>query len=176
MDLTLIDRLSLGAGKIAALMIVPAILVSAYEVLARYVFNAPTNWVFNTAVSFAAISFVLAGPYVLQQRKLIRVTFLYDRLPPAGCRLADLLSSALTVLWGLTLAYAASIQAYEATYRFRGGEWRPETFPGTWDVPIPAALRVIFALACLLFLAQAILEFKRTLSAQRNGRSGHDAH
>ena len=160
---SLIDRISGSCGYLAAVFVLPAIIVSTYEVFARYLFNAPTDWALHTSVSLLVISFVLAGPYILRERQLIRVTFVYEKFGRKARRIVDLAADALTVLWGMVLTYAAGVQAYEAIFRFRSGQWRPEAFSGTWDVPVPAFLRAVLALACLLFLIQAFVNLARTI-------------
>jgi TRAP-type mannitol/chloroaromatic compound transport system permease small subunit len=161
---TFIDKMSKGAGALAAMMIIPAIIVSAYEVVARYAFNQPTNWVFPVAVALCATSFVMAGPYVLQRNEFIRVTFIYDSFGPRSRRVVDIVSAFLELAWGAVLAVASGMQAYPAIWRFRGGEWRPETLSGAWDAPLPAIMRGVLFLACLLLFLQAAVSLIRLLT------------
>lgn len=156
-----IDRLSKASGALAASLIVPAIAISTYEVIARYGFNHPTNWVHPLTTGLCALTFVLAGPYVLQRQEFIRVTFVYDKLGPRLRRVIDLFSAGLLILWSIVLAYASGLQAESAIFRFRGGRWRPETLGSAWDVPLPALIRGVLFLACLLLLLQAIVNFMR---------------
>jgi TRAP-type mannitol/chloroaromatic compound transport system permease small subunit len=162
---TFVDRLSKGGGAVAAMMILPAIFIAAYEVFARYVLNQPTNWVFPTTIALCAISYVLSGPYLLQRNEFIRVTFIYDKLGPRYQRVVDLISAVMELLWAGVLTVASWMQAYPAIYRFRGGEWRPETLPGAWNVPIPALVRGVLFIGCLLLLLQAIVSLARRLRA-----------
>ena len=37
-----LDRIAIGSGRLVAWLIVPMVLSLCYEVVARYVFNAPT--------------------------------------------------------------------------------------------------------------------------------------
>lgn len=170
---TFVDRLSKGGGAVAAMMILPAIFISAYEVFARYVLDQPTNWVFPMAVALCAISYVLSGPYLLQRNEFIRVTFIYDKLGPRYQHAVDIASGVMELLWAGVLTVASWMQAYPAIYRFRGGEWRPETLPGAWSVPIPALVRGVLFIACLLLLLQAIVSLARRLRtsgpAERKG-------
>jgi TRAP-type mannitol/chloroaromatic compound transport system permease small subunit len=158
-----IDRLSKASGALAASLIVPAIAISTYEVVARYGFNSPTNWVHPLSTGLCALTFVLAGPYVLQRQEFIRVTFVYDRFGPRVRRMIDLFSAVLLILWGLVLTYASWIQAESAINRFRGGNWRPETLGSAWDVPLPALIRGVLFLSCALLFLQAVVNFLRAL-------------
>ena len=47
---TVIDTVSTVAGWFAGSLIAPLTLAVAYEVVARYVFNAPTRWVSTEAL------------------------------------------------------------------------------------------------------------------------------
>ncbi len=158
-----IDNLSKAAGVLAAAMIVPAIGISAYEVVARYAFNSPTQWVNPTTTALCAMTFVLAGPYVLHKREFIRVTFLYDKFGKRAKRLVDVVSIIMTVLWAAALTYASWLQASGSIWRFRAGEWKPETLGSAWDVPIPALIRGVLFLSCALLLLQSLVELVRTL-------------
>lgn len=163
-SVTWIDQLSKAAGAIAAVLIVPAILISTYEVIARYVFNAPTLWVFPTTTALCAISFVLAGPYVLQRNELIRVTVIYDRLGVRNKHIVDIISATMELAWAAVLTIASGMQASNSIFRFRGGEWRPEALSGAWHAPVPALLRGMLFVACLLFLLQAIVSLIRAVN------------
>lgn len=163
-SVTWIDKLSNAAGAIAAVLILPAILISTYEVIARYVFNAPTLWVFPTVTALCATSFVLAGPYVLQRNELIRVTVVYDKLGVGNKHLVDVISAIMEFAWAAILTIASGMQAIHSIYRFRGGEWRPETLSGAWQAPVPALLRGMLFVACLLFFLQAIVSLIRTIN------------
>jgi TRAP-type mannitol/chloroaromatic compound transport system permease small subunit len=173
---TIVDRLSKGGGAVAALMILPAIFVSAYEVFARYVLDQPTNWVFPTAIALCAISYVLSGPYLLQRNEFIRVTFIYDKLSPRYKHVVDIVSAVMELLWAAVLTAASWMQAYPVIYRFRGGEWRPETLPGAWNFPIPALVRGIFFIGCLLLLLQAIVSLARRLRDPRPAEMKGDTY
>jgi TRAP-type mannitol/chloroaromatic compound transport system permease small subunit len=45
--LSLIDRITGCVGVIAAWLVVPLVLATAYEVFTRYALNAPTVWAFE---------------------------------------------------------------------------------------------------------------------------------
>ena len=46
------------------------------------VFDAPTIWVHDATIMLGAICFLFGGAYALQRRDHIRITFIYDALPP----------------------------------------------------------------------------------------------
>jgi TRAP-type mannitol/chloroaromatic compound transport system permease small subunit len=56
--LAAIERTSTAAGWLAGWMIVPMTLAIAYEVTARYAFNAPTRWAYWGMAEFMALQLV----------------------------------------------------------------------------------------------------------------------
>lgn len=158
-----IDNISVFVGEWAGLLVIAAVLVTVWEIVSRYVFNAPTMWAHVSTTSLTGVTYLVAGAYVLQRGELIRMTFLIERAGPRLRRWLDLLSDATAIFWGAVLVWGSAIQAEKSALNFRGGEWRPETTGGAWDVPIPAAIRVLFLLGVTLFLLQAILIFYRRI-------------
>lgn len=68
-----IDRITTNVGIIAALTLVPLILTTTYEVLARYIFNAPTIWAYEVGYMLTGTHFLLGMAYTLQQGQFIRI-------------------------------------------------------------------------------------------------------
>ena len=60
-----------------------------YEVVMRYVFNAPTIWVHETTTALTALCFAFGGAYCLGTNRHIRVVLLYDSVSPRVRRLLD---------------------------------------------------------------------------------------
>lgn len=173
---TWIDKLSRTSGRAAAVMIVPAILFSAWEVFARYLFSAPTNWVFPSVIALCAMSYVLSGPYLLQRNEFIRVTYIYDKFSPRGRYIVDLVSAIFEMFWAITLTVASGMQAYSAVFRMRGGAWKPETLSGAWSAPIPALVRSVLFLACLILALQAVLGLVRRIKSRRPAPVGENSY
>ena len=93
-----IDRLAI----IPALGLVVAMLILIQEVVLRYVFGRPTNWAHETTVFLCAISFVYGGLLCTARDRHIRVVLVYDLLPPAARRVADILISAIYQISGVS--------------------------------------------------------------------------
>ncbi len=105
-----IDRISDACGVLAAgLFFVIGGMIS-YEVVARYVFNAPTIWSEEMS-RFAQIwATYLAAAYVLRHRGLIAITVLTERLGARGQRAAEAFSLlAILVFASVTIVYGAGI-------------------------------------------------------------------
>jgi TRAP-type C4-dicarboxylate transport system permease small subunit len=152
----LVDR----AGEAVSYLFVATVAITAYEVLMRYLFNAPTIWVHEVAVALAATCFVVGGPVVHQRQQHITISVVYDRLGPAAQRWARALSSLLTLVFCLLLGYAAFQQSRIA---LRDGE----TTGTALDWPIPAYLKTLFFAAVVLMAAQSLLHLTQDIRRLR---------
>ena len=72
-----IDILSNWTGKITCLMLLPVIISMVYEVVARKLFIAPTDWAYDTSRMFAGAMFMAGAGYALMRGVHIRADFLY---------------------------------------------------------------------------------------------------
>ena len=68
-----------------------------YEVVLRYVFEAPTLWANELSLWIAGFIFLCAGLYAMQQRSHIRIFLLYDVCPRWLQRTFDCISTLLIV-------------------------------------------------------------------------------
>ncbi len=76
-----IDAVSDRSGEISAWLILPATLVIVYEIVSRYVFNAPTLWAHGVAMRIFGVYFVIGGAYAILHKAHIRVDVVYQRFP-----------------------------------------------------------------------------------------------
>src|SRR3982751_6284717 len=72
-----LDSISVGSGKLVAWLIVPMVASLVYEVIARYLFNAPTEWAYDMTFMLYGTFFMLGAAYTLQQKGHIRTDSLY---------------------------------------------------------------------------------------------------
>ena len=72
-----IDRLNNLVGKLTCLMLVPVIAAMVYEVVARKLFIAPTDWAYDTSRMLSGAMFMLGAGYALMRGVHIRADFLY---------------------------------------------------------------------------------------------------
>jgi TRAP-type mannitol/chloroaromatic compound transport system permease small subunit len=161
-----IERISGIAGMAAAWLIVPLIAAMVWEVVARYVFNAPTIWAYEIAYLMTGSGFLLGMAYVLGRDAHIRIdvmsTMLSDRVKAAidiVCYVFLLIPFCAWLthtLWGRALAAIASGE--------KSGQsaWNPPLWP----------FRTVFFVAFALLLLQIVAEIikaARRLSAPAGG-------
>lgn len=77
----LIDRVNTVIGQLFAWCIVGLTGVVTYEVVQRYVMNAPSRWGFDASYMLYGTLFMLAGAYALSRGSHVRGDFLYRSWP-----------------------------------------------------------------------------------------------
>ena len=102
-----IDRLSLFTGEFAAYWAVIAVMVYYYEVIARYVFNAPTNWAHEGMYLMFGMQYLIAGAYAMLTESHVRVDIFYAPLPRRKKAWTDLVTSIFFFIFAGTLLFTA---------------------------------------------------------------------
>ncbi len=72
-----IDLMNLWVGRITCLLLIPIVFVMVFEVVARKVFLAPTDFSFEYSRMLAGAMFMLGAGYALMRGVHIRADFLY---------------------------------------------------------------------------------------------------
>jgi TRAP-type mannitol/chloroaromatic compound transport system permease small subunit len=144
-----VDRLSEGIGLLVSVLMPAMVLVLAIEVVARYVFNSPTIWAYDTAIFMFGYTGLLGGAYALKRKEHINVDLFYTRFSPRGRAVLDVITGLLFFFFmGLVFVYGwtAAIEA------LKGGEatatlWGPPIGHFKLMIPIGAALLILQGLA-----------------------------
>lgn len=151
----LIGRLSIFFGWLAALVVLPLIFASVYEVFSRYAFNAPTIWAFELGYMAMGTCFLLGSAYTLKEGAHVRIDVLYSRLSLRVRAFIDLVGYLVLFLpIAVWLTYRLGNYAYEA---FMSGETSGES---AWN-PIIWPFRLVFTLGLAALTLQAIAEVLR---------------
>jgi len=77
-----IDVLSEVSGKSVSWLLGILVIVVVYDVVARYVFNRPTNWGFETAIWLAGVCMVIATAWTHKTGGHVEVDVLALLFPP----------------------------------------------------------------------------------------------
>ena len=85
-----IDGLSRFFGAIAAVLVIVLVVLMLYDVVLRYVFNAPTIWGNDINTWLMGASFVLSIAYAMSTDSHVRVDLLYDERTRPRIRYFDL--------------------------------------------------------------------------------------
>lgn len=128
-----VDRLSLLAAYLAQAILVLLVLAMMYEVLARYLFNAPTIWAFDVSYMLTGVMFILGTSWTTKEDGHVRIDFLVQRLP---AKLSALLNGLIYFLLLTPLLAALSWSAWRKALRaIATGEvesvsvWAPPMWP-----------------------------------------------
>lgn len=151
-----IDRLSTATGWLAGWLIVPMTLGVAYEVAARYGFNAPTSWAASLTYMLYGAQFMLAAAYTLLKGGHIRTDVFYERWSAKTRATIDAMSYVLFFLPGmLFVLYAGGVVAWENwEIRERAGPW--PLYPLRAVIPLTAALLLLQGLSELIKCVRVI--------------------
>ena len=158
-----IDRFTDTTGIWIAWLNMPLVAVVAYEVIARYVFNAPTVWSFDMTYMLYGTIFMLGAAYALHKGAHIRTDFFYEKWTAKTKGMVDSISYLLFFFPSLIMLLVAS--GNEAWYSLTIHEtseqtpWRPILWPYKSVVP----------LTCLFLMVQGVSETIKSLYAWRSG-------
>jgi TRAP-type mannitol/chloroaromatic compound transport system permease small subunit len=158
-----IDGISTWVGKAFAWLIIGLMLVVVAEVFKRYVFNAPTAWIFDLNNMFYGTLFMMCGAYTLAQNAHVRGDFLYSSFSPRRQAGLDLVLYLLFFIPGiLALAYAG--------YSYAGDSWRiGEHSNVTADGPPVYHFKTVIPIAGSLLLLQGFAEITRCIICLKTG-------
>lgn len=159
----LIEAITERSGNLARWLIVPLIAALSYEVLARYLFDAPTAWAFETTYMLYGSFFMLGAAYALLKGAHIRTDMLYSHLPLRWQASIDAISYGallLPVLIAfLVVSSQEAIESWRILEKSEASTWRPPLYP----------LKTVIPLAIALLLLQAIAEFLKSLYTALEG-------
>ena len=125
--------------------------ITLYEVIARYILNAPTIWTLEISQYMMLIAIFLAPAYTLEVGGHIKVDFVVELLSPTRKRMAIILSSFLSLIFFAILAWK-SIELAWTTYNFG---MRSMTILAIPLFPV----YVFLPIGCVLLLLQGIVQF-----------------
>jgi TRAP-type mannitol/chloroaromatic compound transport system permease small subunit len=158
-----IDKFTDVTGTWVAWLNVPLVLAVSYEVMARYLFNAPTMWSFDVTYMLYGTIFMLGAAYALHKGAHIRTDFFFEKWSVRTRGTID--SVAYVVFFFPSLMVFLVVSWNEGWYAFTIGEvseqtpWRPILWP----------YKMVIPLAVLLLLVQGVSETIKSLWAARTG-------
>jgi TRAP-type mannitol/chloroaromatic compound transport system permease small subunit len=159
----IIDKFTDTTGTWVAWLNVPLVGVVAWEVFARYLFNAPTIWSFELTYMLYGTIFMLGAAYALHKGAHIRTDFFFEKWSIRTKGVID--SVAYLVFFFPSIFVFMLVSGGEGLYSYSIAEeseqtpWRPYIWPFKLMVP----------LACLLLLIQGVSETIKSVWAARTG-------
>jgi len=147
-----LEWLNIRAGEFVAYWAVISVFAYYYEVIARFVFNSPTNWVHESMFLMYGMQYMLCGAYAYREDQHVRVDVFYTKFSPRGKAMADIFTSVfffifiLTMLWTGTRFALDAINNHEVSFT----EWGVQYWPVKLMLPIGAALMALQGLSKLI--------------------------
>jgi TRAP-type mannitol/chloroaromatic compound transport system permease small subunit len=161
-----LDWLSEQSGVFVALWTVNAVCAYFFEVVSRYLFNAPTIWVHQASFLMFGMQYLLAGAFAYLHGDHVRVDVLYVKLPKRGQAGADVFTSIFFFICALALLGSSWRFFIDAVGMFEVTEetWRVQLYPVKGTMVLGA---VLLALAGLSKLLKDLQRFRRVEEAGR---------
>ncbi|MET0529132.1 MAG: TRAP transporter small permease subunit, partial [Microvirga sp.] len=140
-------RINTFIGKTVSWAIVVLTLAVCYEVFARYVLRAPTEWAFDASYMLYGLLFMVAGPYTLARNSHVRGDFLYRSWSPRRQAGLDLVLYFLFFFPGILALIYAGIPFTEMSWMMREHSMNspngPPIYPFKALIPIVGALMAV---------------------------------
>jgi TRAP-type mannitol/chloroaromatic compound transport system permease small subunit len=158
-----LDPIAIWSGQATAWLIIPMVLALSYEVVSRYVFNAPTLWAYDVTFMLYGSFFMLGAAYTLQRKGHIRTDSLYAKWSvrrqgwtDVVCYVIMFLPFVAIFLWA---GWPYFVKAYLTNERFVSSPWMAVTWP----------FKMVLPLTGLLLLLQGVSELCKSLYAATTG-------
>jgi TRAP-type mannitol/chloroaromatic compound transport system permease small subunit len=162
--LLFIDKLSTWVGKTFSWCVVILTFVTVYDVTARYVFNSPTGWAYDTEYILYGTLFMMSGAYAVSQNAHVRGDFVSRRLPvkvQAGIELALYF---LFFFPGILALLYSGYDFFHMSYLADEHSSSSPTGPPIWP------FKGVIPLAASFLILQGIVEVIRAWTAMRTGQ------
>ncbi len=159
-----IDKLNETIAKIVSWIIVLIIAATVYEIIMRYVFNSPTNWVFEFNYLAHGPYFLLLGAYAYAQKAHVNVDIIYGRLSARKRAVLDLITSVFFFIFVMMMLI------YGGRFALTSWSFR-ETLSSAWAPPI-YPVKMAIPIAAFLLLLQGVAGFIRNLYLAVTGKEG----
>lgn len=145
-----VGHMSRFSGLAVAQLYLLCAAATLYEVVMRYVFNAPTQWAFEVVMVLCATAWMLSSGYVTFKRRHIGITVFY------------LMAGTRTRWWLDTLAMTVGVLALyllctDALIRALDSIDLVERMGSSFNSPQPMLLKLVLVLGSLLYMVQLLV-------------------
>jgi TRAP-type mannitol/chloroaromatic compound transport system permease small subunit len=142
-----LDAVSEAVGRVVAWLILPMVAGLVYEVVARYVFDAPTEWAYDMTYMLYGTLFMLGSAWTLQRGGHIRTDTFYGAWSPRKRAWVDvvcylvLFLPPMVVFCDLTWDYFW--RSYQQNERIVTSPWLPIVWPFKLVMPVTGFLLIL---------------------------------
>ncbi|MBZ0148073.1 MAG: TRAP transporter small permease subunit [Pseudorhodoplanes sp.] len=159
-----IDRFIDSLGRLISLAMILLVLMMTYEVFARYLFNAPTVWVYESSFMVNGSAFMLGCSYTLLKGAHVRTDIFWEGYSERRKGIVDLCSYLIlffpSMITLMIIGYDAAEYSWIINERSQESMWRVTMWPFRASIP----------LAAILFMIQGVSETLKCVYQIRYGR------
>jgi TRAP-type mannitol/chloroaromatic compound transport system permease small subunit len=159
-----IDAISEKTGDVARWFGFALILVVVWDVIARYILNAPTIWGYEVGIALGMSLYCFGYAYTEKQRGHVRVDVFYIHMPLRGRAIVDTIGGFIFFLPTIALVVFAAwnkmIWSWGVMEKSVEGYWYPPWYP----------LRTMIFLGFALLLIQGLANLYRAVYRLAKGK------
>lgn len=155
--LTRLDHLIDRAGRAVSVLFLVAVVISFYEIVMRYGFNAPTIWVHETVIGLVAVCYAFGGAFALARDSHIRISLVTAISGPRTRLFLHIVNSVFSLIFAVALGWAAWLMTEKAWFS-PTGDLSLDRSGSAWNPPLPAIVKGALLLCLALMAVQALLQ------------------
>ena len=150
-----VDKINGYVGEYVSFWSIIAVFVYYYEVLARYLFNSPTNWAHESMFLMFGMQYVLAAGFTHREHAHVHVDVIYQYFPVRIKAAVNVFTSifffifAVVLFWTGWVFAADSIAVWEVSFT----EWAIQYWP----------VKITLSLGALLLMLDGITKLIKDL-------------
>lgn len=154
----IIEKINLVMGRLVAPLTLLITFFVLWEILARYLFNAPTTWSNEVNQYLLCALVMIGGGYTLKNRAHTRVDIIYLKMGRAKKEWVEIISGLMVLLFCCPMIYFGTVIAYEAYVQGETSVSAAQLvlWPSQAMVPLGAFLLALQALANLVEASLAL--------------------
>jgi len=153
-----VDHFSKFSGLAVSHLYLLAAVATIYEVISRYVFDAPTQWAFEVVMVLCATAWMLSAGYITLHKRHIAINVIYLMVGDRGKWWLDLFAYVVGVLALWLLADDAIVRAMESIRMV-------EKMGSAWNSPQPMILKTMLVVGALMYLVQLLVNLHRHVTS-----------
>lgn len=155
-----LDRIAIWSGRLACFLLVPLVLGLTWEVVARYGFNAPTQWAYDLTFMLYGTFFMLGAAFTLQRKGHVRTDMYYDRWSPRRQAAIDVVCYLVIFIPFVSVfvftGWGYFWKAFVTGETFVSSAWQPITWPFKLSMPLAGVLLLVQAVSEILKCVHAL--------------------
>ena len=159
-----IESMNEVGGRIGWFLILFLMSFGLYDVIMRYLFNMPSQWIWMTLKMGVVMLAALAGGYALQKGAFIKLDLVYARFSPRSKAIADILTFVFILLSCVVLIWKG-IEAAQGSIAIRQMTHSVPRLPVYW-------LKALIPLGAFLVLLVAVKKFISDIKTVLHGGAG----